>query len=71
MMAAASGALAVTFPEYEQEIAMFAGAANLITTVVGTYVCVFFSLPVTERLYRWLEPKIGRKRAAVEEGRIQ
>lgn len=71
MVAAASGALAVTFPEYEQEIAMFAGAANLITTVVGTYVCVFFSLPVTERLYRWLEPKIGRKRAAVEEGRIQ
>lgn len=72
MMAAASGALAVTFPEFEKEIAMFAGAANLITTVLGTYVCVFFSLPVTERLYRWLEPKLGRGRAdAKAEGKSE
>ncbi|UFJ39363.1 DUF3100 domain-containing protein [Brevibacillus humidisoli] len=67
MMAAASGALAVTFPEHAEEIAVFAGAANLITIIIGTYVCIFFSLPVTVRLYRWLEPILGR-RHAVDKG---
>lgn len=62
MMAAASGALAVTFPNDAEEIALFAAAANLISTILGTYLCVFFSLPVTARLYEWLEPKIGRTR---------
>ncbi|PLR78327.1 DUF3100 domain-containing protein [Bacillus sp. V3-13] len=65
MMAAASGALAVTFPEAADDIALFAAAANLITTLLGTYICVFFSLPVTARLYNWLEPKIGRKSSEI------
>ena len=67
MMAAASGALAVLFPEAEKEIAVFAGAANLITTIIGTYVCIFFSLPVTVRLYNLLAPKLGKKSAAGQE----
>lgn len=61
MMAAATGALAVTFPDQAKEIALFAGAANLMTTIIGTYVCLFFSLPVTVRLYQWLEPILGKK----------
>jgi hypothetical protein len=65
MMAAAAGALAVIFPAFEKDIAVFAGAANLITTIIGTYVCIFFSLPVTERLYRWLQPKLGKKQAGI------
>jgi hypothetical protein len=62
MMAAATGALAVVFPEDAVEIALFAGAANIMTIIVGTYVCIFFSLPVTVRLYNWLEPKLGRSK---------
>ncbi|MFM1654293.1 DUF3100 domain-containing protein [Brevibacillus sp. B_LB10_24] len=61
MMAAASGALIAVFPQSEQDIIVFAGSANLLTSILGTFVCVFFSLPVTERLYRWLEPKLGKK----------
>ena len=68
MMAAASGALAVTFPDDAADIALFAAAANLITTILGTYICVFFSLPVTARLYEWLEPKIGRNKLSVTKG---
>ncbi|WP_432357150.1 DUF3100 domain-containing protein [Sporosarcina sp. UB5] len=68
MMAAASGALAVTFPNDAEDIALFAAAANLITTILGTYICVFFSLPVTARLYNWLEPKIGRNKLSVTKG---
>jgi hypothetical protein len=67
MMAAASGALAVTFPEAADDIVLFAAAANLITTILGTYICVFFSLPVTARLYDWLEPKIGRNKLSVKQ----
>ncbi|MEJ8547945.1 DUF3100 domain-containing protein [Brevibacillus borstelensis] len=67
MMAAASGALAVVFPEFEKDIAVFAGAANLITTILGTYICIFFSLPVTVKLYGWLAPKIAKNQVAKEE----
>ncbi|QTD40853.1 DUF3100 domain-containing protein [Sporosarcina sp. Te-1] len=68
MMAAASGALAVTFPNDAEDIALFAAAANLITTILGTYICVFFSLPVTARLYNWLEPKLGRNKLSIDKG---
>ena len=66
MMAAATGALAVTFPDHAEDIALYAGAANLMTTLLGTYICLFFSLPVTARLYQWLEPILGRKRTETE-----
>lgn len=66
MMAAMTGALAIIFPESANDIALFAGAANLITTIVGTYVCIFFSLPVTNYLYRKLEPVLGRRSRKAE-----
>ncbi|MFA4134518.1 MULTISPECIES: DUF3100 domain-containing protein [unclassified Brevibacillus] len=71
MMAAATGSLAVIFPEAQKDIAFYSGAANLMMSIVGTYVCIFFSLPVTQKLYAWLEPIIGRKSAssAAEGGR--
>lgn len=64
MMAAASGALATMFPESADDIALFAGAANLTTTIVGTYVCTFFSLPVTVWLYNKFHPILGKKSAS-------
>ncbi|NLY81013.1 MAG: DUF3100 domain-containing protein [Lysinibacillus sp.] len=60
MMAAMTGALSIIYPESATEIAVFAGAANLITTIVGTFVCVVFSLPLTNFLYNKLEPILGR-----------
>lgn len=60
MMAAATGSLSIVFPNYANDIVVFAGAANLATTLLGTFVCAFISLPLTERLYNILEPKIGR-----------
>lgn len=61
MMAAMTGALAIIFPEASDDIAVFAGAANLITTIVSTFVCVVFSLPFTNFLYKHLEPILGRR----------
>jgi hypothetical protein len=62
MMAAASGAIKSVFPEYTNEILMYAGASNLLTTVIGIYFCLFISLPVTSYLYNVLSPIIRRGR---------
>lgn len=61
MMAAAAGALVVLFPDFKNDILVFSGAANLATTILGTFVCAFISLPLAERFYNWLEPRIGRR----------
>lgn len=61
MMAAASGAIKAVFPEQANEILMFAGAANLLSTIVGIYFALFISLPVTEKLYGILKPILGPK----------
>lgn len=61
MMAAATGAIATVFPEAKQEILMYAGASNLLTTIVGIYFCLFISLPVTNYLYKKLTPILAPK----------
>lgn len=63
MMAAASGALVTIFPAFKNDIVVFAGAANLATSLLGTFVCVFISLPLSVRIYEWLEPKFSKKKA--------
>ena len=60
MMAAASGAIKAVFPEYGNEILMYAGASNLLTTIVGIYFSLFVSLPLTAYLYKVLTPILGR-----------
>lgn len=64
MMAAASGAIKAVFPASANEILMYAGASNLLTTIIGIYFCLFVSLPVTEYLYKLLSPVLGRDRRA-------
>lgn len=65
MTAAAVGAISVQFPDDKDTIAALAAASNLITTVVGTYLLVVFSLPVSNWLYAKLEPVLGRNRKAI------
>jgi hypothetical protein len=65
MTAAAVGAISVQFPADKDTIAALAAASNLITTVVGTYMLVVFSLPVSNWLYARLEPLLGRNRKAI------
>lgn len=62
MMAAASGAIKAVFPEQANEILMYAGASNLLTTIIGIYFALFISLPVTERLYGILSAVMGKTR---------
>ncbi|SDJ90893.1 Protein of unknown function [Natronincola ferrireducens] len=67
LMAAASGTLANLFPEMSDDIIAFAGASNLLSTGFGLYMSVFVALPLTNKLYNWLEPKIGRGNKVKEE----
>lgn len=59
MMAASVGSIVAVFPEEAQKIQAYAGAANLMTSVIGIYFALFISLPVTVKVYEWVT---GRKR---------
>ena len=51
MMAASVGSIVAVFPEEAQKITAYAGAANLMTSVLGIYFALFVSLPVTVKIY--------------------
>ncbi|WP_405295910.1 DUF3100 domain-containing protein [Methanobrevibacter sp.] len=66
MNAASLGPTLAAFPALETSIEAFAGFSNLLSFSVGIYIVIFIALPLTEKLYYILEPKIGRK--AIVEG---
>lgn len=61
MMAAASSTLATIYPEYADQIVMLAGASDMLAAIVGIYFTLFISLPLTRKMYFWLEPRISPK----------
>ncbi|MBR5954473.1 MAG: DUF3100 domain-containing protein [Methanobrevibacter sp.] len=61
MNAAAIGPTLAAFPGMETSIEAFAGFSNLLSFCVGIYIVIFIALPLTEKMYKWLEPKIGRE----------
>lgn len=60
MNAAAIGPTLAAFPGLETQIEAFAGFSNLLSFCVGIYIVIFLAIPITERAYKWLEPKIGK-----------
>lgn len=69
MMLGGMGALTTMFPDKEGEIVAYAGAANAITGLTGTYAAAFLSLPLARKLYPvWtrVAAKLGRTGQAVE-----
>jgi hypothetical protein len=59
MMAASSGAIAAAVPSMAKDILMYAGASNLLTSVIGVYFALFVSLPITVYCYEKLSPLLG------------
>ena len=68
MNAASLGPTLVAFPNLETSIEAFAGFSNLLSFSIGIYIVIFIALPLTEKLYYILEPKIGRKAVIDENG---
>ena len=66
MMAAASAPIVTVYPEYEQQIMALAGAANLLTTVLGVYFGLFISLPIMEKSYNFFTGRTREQDLAEE-----
>jgi len=67
MNAASLGPTLAAFPALETQIEAFAGFSNLLSFSIGIYIVIFIALPLTEKLYYILEPRIGRK-SIVDDG---
>ena len=67
MNAASLAPTLAAFPALETQIEAFAGFSNLLSFSVGIYIVIFIALPLTEKLYSLLEPKIGKKSIVNEE----
>jgi len=62
MMTAASSSLAAAVsPEMADTVLAYAATSNMLTGVTGLYVVIFISIPLVNKLYSILEPKIGKK----------
>ena len=61
MMAAASNTLAAIYPDYADQIIALAGASDLLSAIIGIYFTLFISIPITKKLYFFLEPRISPK----------
>ncbi|HAJ33176.1 MAG: hypothetical protein XE09_0037 [Atribacteria bacterium 34_868] len=60
MMTASSASLVVTLPEMKETILAYAATSNLLTGVTGLYMDLFIGLPLVNKLYSLLQPKIQR-----------
>ena len=67
MNAAALGPTLAAFPALETQIEAFAGFSNLLSFSVGVYIVMFLALPLTEKLYYKLEPKLTKKSSVKKE----
>ena len=61
MMTAAAGTLGQIYPEYAEDIIVMGGASDMLTGVTGIYMGTFVGLPLTRKLYAYLEPRLGRR----------
>ncbi|MEN3929825.1 DUF3100 domain-containing protein [Microvirga sp. W0021] len=61
MMAAAVGSIVAIYPEEATNIQAYAGAANLMSSVLGIYVYMFFSLPFAAKMYVVFSKMMGKK----------
>ena len=66
MNAAAIGPTLAAFPGMETQIEAFAGFSNLLSFCVGIYIVIFVALPLTQKTYELLEPKIGKDHVKIE-----
>ena len=67
MNAAALVPLVHMHPAMATQLEAFAGCSNILSFCLGIYMCMFVSLPIAEKLYAWLSPKIGRGDANIED----
>ena len=60
MNAAALAPLMHMYPSMATQLEAFAGCSNILSFCLGMYMCIYISLPIAERLYKWLSPILGK-----------
>lgn len=70
MNAAALVPLVHMYPAMATQLEAFAGASNILSFCLGMYMCIFISLPLAEKLYKWLSPILGKGNAQIEDGNV-
>ena len=51
------------YPSMATQLEAFAGCSNVLSSAFGIYMFIFISLPLTEKLYSWLSPVLGKNHA--------
>ena len=67
MNAAALVPLVHMHPDMATQLEAFAGCSNILSFCLGIYMCMFVSLPIAEKLYKWLSPILGKGDAHIED----
>ena len=68
MMAAGAATLGEMYPEFAEDILLYASTSDTLTGIDGIYLGTFIGIPLTTWLYKKLQPILGRgKKQAKEE----
>lgn len=60
MMASASASLCAIYPEFAETISTMASAGETMAGITGIYITMFLAIPLCDKLYTLLEPKLRR-----------
>ena len=60
MMASASASLCAIYPEWADTIATLASVGETMAGITGIYITMFLAIPMTDKLYKILEPKLSK-----------
>lgn len=60
MMASASASLCAIYPEMTATISTMASVGETIAGITGIYITMFIAIPMCDKLYTILQPKLGR-----------
>lgn len=60
MMASATASLGQIYPEMADKISALASTSETLSGITGIYVAMFVGIPLCNKLYEILEPRIGR-----------
>lgn len=62
MMASATASLSIIYPTMAAQISALASVSETLSGITGIYVAIFVGIPLTKKIYEFLEPKLSPKK---------
>ena len=60
MMASSTASLSEIYPSMAEQISALASASETLSGITGIYVAIFIGIPLCNKLYNILEPRISK-----------